>query len=413
MTGRQVIELELSAMAHGGEALGHRQGKVVFVPGAIPGEVVRARVVEDRNRWSRADLLAVLTASPHRIEPPCPYFGTCGGCQWQHIAYEAQLRYKRQVVIQQLQHLGHIQDPPVYPLVGMREPWSYRNHAQFAVTGSGRLGFQAAHSRDVVPIDRCLILHPLLGELRRVLEVDWSDLTRLSLRAGIHTGDRMCIFEAESDEPPALEVDVEVSCVFRLRDGRDIPLIGLDAYHELIRGRRFRVSASSFLQVNTEQAETVIEIIRSYLDPQPDDTLLDVYCGVGSIGLSLADQVGSLIGIEEHPAAVADARANASDTVHVTFMEGDAQAVLSDLREPVSKVVLDPPRQGCGPQVIESLRHLAPRRIVYVSCDPATLARDAVLLAQTGYSLVEVQPVDMFPQTYHIETVSLWQPAVA
>ncbi len=411
MTGRQVIELELSTMAHGGEALGHWQGKVVFVPGAIPGEVVRARIVEDRKRWARADLLRVLTASPHRVEPPCPHFAVCGGCQWQHIAYEAQLCYKRQVVIEQLQHLGHIPDPPVRSPIGMREPWSYRNHAQFAAMGSGQLGFQAARSHNIVPVDRCLVLHPLLSELRRVLEVDWPELVRLALRAGIYTGDKMCIFEAESDEPPALEVDVEVSCVFRLSDGRDIALIGSDSYHELLRHRRFRISASSFFQVNTEQAETILDIARSYLDPQPDDTLLDVFCGVGAIGLSLADQVGSVIGIEEHPAAIADARANACDAANATFLDGAAEALLPRLQERASKVVLDPPRQGCGPQVIGALQRLAPRRIVYVSCDPATLARDAVLLVQSGYNLTEVQPVDMFPQTYHIETVSLWQPA--
>ena len=413
MSGQDVIELELSTMAHGGEALGHWHGKVVFVQGGVPGEVVRARIVQDGKRWARADLLSVLTASPSRVEPPCPHFPACGGCQWQHIAYETQLHYKRQIVVEQLQHLGLVRDPLVRPVIGMREPWSYRNHAQFAADRSLRLGFQAAYSHAVVPVERCLILHPMLNELRHLMEVDWPDLVRLSLRAGIHTGEKMCIFEAESDEPPALEVDVDVSCVFRLHDGRDIVLIGSEAYHELLGDRRFRISASSFFQVNTEMATAVVDAVRSYLDPQPDDTLLDIFSGVGTIGLSLADQVGRVIGVEEDFSAIADARANAGDMADVTFPGGSAEALLPGLQEQVSKAVIDPPRQGCGPQVIEALRRLAPRRIVYVSCDPATLARDAALLVQSGYALAEVQPVDMFPQTYHIETVSLWQPVVA
>jgi 23S rRNA (uracil1939-C5)-methyltransferase len=300
-------------------------------------------------------------------------------------------------------------------------PWFYRNHAQFAAGPAGRmqdqhagasLGFAAAGSQDVVPIERCLLLHPLLDEMYGLLDLDWPELTRLSLRAGIHTGERLVIFEAYDDEIPELEVDVPMSCVFRQRDGTDLTLIGSGVYHEILSGRRYRVSAASFFQVNTAQAETMLDVVRTYLDPHPSDTLLDLYSGVGVIGLSLAEHVDQVIGVEEHPTAVLDADLNAADLAHksaVEWIQGPAEAVLPQLEAEVDKVVLDPPRSGCKPQVVQALLRLSPERIVYVSCEPTTLARDGALLIEGGYHLVDVQPLDMFPQTYHVETVSLWQ----
>jgi 23S rRNA (uracil1939-C5)-methyltransferase len=408
-TGK-VVQLKLETMAHGGEALGRYEGKVVFVPQVVPGEVVRARIVEDRKRWARATLVDVVKLSPQRADPPCPFYGACGGCQWQHIAYEAQLAYKRQVVAEQLQRVGHLERPVVRQTVGMPEPWFYRNHTQFATSESGELGFRAAHSHEVVPVDECILLHPLLDELHAALDVEWPELERVSLRAGIRTGERMIILEIEGDQAPELEAGLPVSCVLRTQDGIDYTLIGSGFYHEVLRGRAYRVSASSFFQVNTEATDVLLESVESYLDPQPDDVLLDAYCGVGTIGLSLLDAVGRVIGIEEHAAAVADARANAEDADHVTVLEGQAETLLPGLGERISKVVLDPPRQGCRPGVLHALAHLRPERIVYVSCDPVTLARDAVSLGESGYGLVEAVPIDVFPQTYHVETVSLWQP---
>lgn len=408
------IELQLDSMAHGGEALGRHEGKVIFVPYAIPGEVVRACVVEERKQWARAVVMGLVEASPQRVEPPCPSFGTCGGCQWQHINYQAQLAFKRQVVVDQLQRLGHIAESPVRPAVGMVEPWFYRNHVQLGISTLGGLGFQAARSHRVVPIARCLIAHPLLGELFPAFDRIPPDVRRVSLRAGIHTGERLCILETEGTEVPALRADLLGSCVLLTGDGREVPLHGEGAYHETLDGKCFRVSASSFFQVNTRQTETLLRAARGYLAPQQNDTLLDVYCGVGTLGLSLLEEVGRVIGVEEHPAAIADAQANAAavgaDASRVSFMQGRAEALLPGLREKVSKVLVDPPRQGCLPQVIEALLRLRPQRLVYVSCDPATLARDAAALTRGGYRLVEVRPVDMFPQTYHVETVSLWEP---
>jgi 23S rRNA (uracil1939-C5)-methyltransferase len=404
-----VIELSMEAMAHGGRALGRRAGKVVFVSGAIPGEVVRVRVVEERKRWMRAEIISLVEASPQRVEPPCPYFGVCGGCHFQHIRYPAQLDYKRQVVIEQLRRIGHLQTPPVLPAIGMDEPWLYRNHVQFSVDEAGRLGFMAVNSHDVIPIDRCLLLHPLLDELYVALDLDWPELTELSLRAGIHSGERMCILETADGLAPDLEVDFPLSCVLRLDDGTDVVLIGQSAYHEVLKGRRFRISAGSFFQVNTAQTEVMLDVVERYLEPGADDVLLDVYCGVGTLGLSVQDRVGRVIGVEEHPAAIADARANAGQATRATFVQGKAEAVLPGLGEHVSRAIVDPPRQGCKPAVLAEITHFNPWRIVYVSCDPATLARDALQLTADGYELIQVQPVDMFPQTYHVETISLWQ----
>jgi 23S rRNA (uracil1939-C5)-methyltransferase len=439
MAKETLINLDLTAPANLGQAMGRHEGKVIFVPGGLPGERVRVQIVEDHKRWARGELLEVLRASPDRVDPPCPYYGRCGGCHWQHARYEAQLAYKHQVVVDQLQRLGRLEAPTVRPPIGsgralgapavegVAGPWFYRNHAQFVAAGSGELGFLAARSHDVVPIERCLLLHPLLDEMHAALDpsgrasgrsLDWPELRRLILRAGIHTGERMCIFEAEAGaapdggapvgEAPELEVDLPISCLLRTRDGGDAVLIGSSVYHEVLKGRTYRVSSSSFFQVNTEQAETLLDAVYAYLDPQPADTLLDLYCGVGVLGLSVADRVGQVIGIEEDGVAIADARANAGSASPVRFMEGKAEVLLAECQETVTKVVLDPPRSGCESAVLDALLRLRPQRIVYVSCDPTTLARDAARLAQGGYVLAEAQPVDMFPQTYHVETVALW-----
>jgi len=410
MRKREIIELRIETMAHGGEALGRHNGKVFFVQEAIPGELVRAEIVEDRRRWARAQLLSVLDASPFRIEPPCPYFGRCGGCQWQHVDYDRQLEYKRQVLLSQLRRLGHLPDALVRPTIGMAQPWHYRNHVQFAQNARGQLGFREARSHQIVAVQHCLLLHPLLEGFygRR----DWKSLQlrQLSLRAGIHTGERLVILETADDLVPEYPGGDEFSCVHRLSDGTHRVLSGEAAYHERLRDRQYHISASSFFQVNTLQAEALLGIIQAYTQPKPSDTLLDVYCGVGAIGLSMHADLGRVIGIEEHPAAVQDARINAQGVDQVTFLQGKAEVVVPELEENISKVVVDPPRSGCKAELIDALVRLAPLRLVYVSCDPATLARDAARLTQDGYELVHIQPVDMFPQTYHIETVSLWQP---
>jgi 23S rRNA (uracil1939-C5)-methyltransferase len=406
------VDLDLVAIAHGGEAVGHHQGKIIFVAGGIPGERVRAEIVESKRDWARARLLEVLAPSPDRIAPPCPFFGLgpgyCGGCQWQHIAYPRQLELKREIVRDQLARLAHLPDVPVHPTRAVGEPFGYRNHVQLVPAGGGHLGYQEHASHRVVPIDHCLLMHPLLDELFLSLDLELPELEKLHLRAGVRTGDQMIVFETVDDEPPHLEVDMPVSCVFLSKDGLALTLVGYGHLMERVGGRELQISAASFFQVNTEGAEALVEVVQGYLEPRSTDTLLDAYCGVGLFGLSLADRVARIIGIEAHPAAAADFRANAQGLPHVELLEALTEEALPRLPGPVHLAVADPPRRGMGREAVESLARLAPRRLAYVSCDPATLARDAAWLIQRGYRLLEVQPVDLFPQTYHVESVALF-----
>jgi 23S rRNA (uracil1939-C5)-methyltransferase len=406
----QTFELNLTAMAHGGSALGRHEERVIFVPYAIPGERVRVELVEARSRWGRGHLLEILEPSPHRVEPPCPYFGPgkCGGCHFQHIAYEAQAEYKREVVVDQLARLGGLRDANVQEIIGAEEPWAYRNHAQFSTTPEGQLGFLTADTHHVVPIAECLILDPLLDELWAALDVEWPQLHRLSLRCGSTSGDRMAIFELNEYEDFDIEVDFPVSCVILLADGEVVVLMGNSYLGEQVAGRDYRISANSFFQVNTAGAEALIALVRQTLAPASSDTLLDLYCGVGLFGLSLADEVGRVIGVEADPSAAADFRHNAQGLDHVELIEGKAQSVLPRLEEQVELLLLDPPRSGAGQDVIDQSVRLQPRRIAYISCEPATLARDARRLAENGFLLQEVHPVDLFPQTYHVESVALF-----
>lgn len=401
------LTLELTDMAYGGEAVGHAAGKAIFVPFGVPGEFVRVEIVQDKGRFARARLLEVLSASPLRIQPPCPHFGTCGGCHWQHLAYEAQLQHKRNIVQNQLQRIAGLPKAVVHPTVGMVEPWHYRNHVQFSVSDSGQLGFMAANSHQVVPIEHCLLLHPLLDELYDALDIELPGLQRLSLRAGTRTGEQMILFEMEGDEPPELEVDLPVSCVLQLSDGSSITLVGSPYLHEQLAEHTYRLSASSFFQVNTLQAEMLAQQVIAYLAPTLDDMVLDAYCGVGTFALQLAQRTKHVVGLESNATAIADAQANAAGLDNVSFLCGAVEELAPALKLESPLVVVDPPRAGLDPQGLQALMRLTPRRIVYVSCDPATLARDIKIMLSAGYRLCEVQPIDMFPQTYHVETVVL------
>ncbi len=400
------LRVELTGMAHGGEALGRHEGKVIFVPYALLGEEVLVEIVQDKGRYARARLLEVVRPSPDRVEPRCPHFGTCGGCQWQHVSYEAQLRFKEQILHDQLERIGEISKPTLKPSLGARDPWFYRNHAQFHLNEEGRLGFLTFRGWEVVPIKVCYIMHPLIDEVFRALDLAFPQLKRVSIKVGTRTGQKLLILEMEEDVIPALEVDEPLSCVEFLSDGTLLTLVGDSHIVEEARGRYFRISAASFFQVNTKQLERLIEVVWGYLAPEGHEVLLDAYCGVGTFGLSLAGEVGQVIGVEESDGTLADARFNAQEGENVEFIGGRVEDILSDLVK-VDVAILDPPRPGCGREVINHLARLAPAKIIYVSCDPATLARDIKRLREGGYHLVEAQPVDMFPQTYHIEAVAL------
>lgn len=400
------IRLQLTGMAHGGEALGRHEGKVIFVPYALPGEEVFVEIVQDKGRYARARLSEVVEPSPDRVEPRCPHFGVCGGCQWQHVAYGAQLRFKEEILRDQLERIGGVSKPPVRPSLGAHEPWLYRNQVQFHLDEEGRLGFLSLGGKEVVPIEVCYIMHPLVEEVFRALDLAFPQLKRLSIRAGTRTGQKLLVLEMKEGVIPALEVDEPLSCVEFLPDGTLLTLVGDSHIVEEVRGRRFRISAATFFPVNTEQLERLIEVVRGYLAPEGHEVLLDACCGVGTFGLSLAGEVSQVIGVEKSNSALADARFNAQNEENVDLIGGRIEDILPDLVK-VDLALLNPPRQGCGRAVIAQLLRLAPDKIVYVSCNPATLARDIKRLGEGGYHLVEAQPVDIFPQAYHIEAVAL------
>ena len=444
----KVIELGLDGMAHGGEALGRYGGKVIFVPFALPGERVRVEVLEEKEHWARARLLALLSASPDRVEPPCPYFGPgrCGGCQWQHIAYPRQAEFKRGIVADQLRRLGRQKDPAVAETIVLADDeglldYGYRNQAQFAAAGDGRLGYRRASSHEVMPIDRCLLLAPPLDDLHAALDISEGSaagppladglsgpapdrpsggspregfvptLRGVRLRAGLNTGQALVLLESAGEAVPELVVEQEVACALLTPRGVQ-PLIGQPWIEEEVAGQRYRVSATSFFQVNTAGAAALVDTVDAYLDAEAGDTLLDAYCGVGLFTVPLAGRVREVIGIESSPSAMEDLAYNARDLGNVTLHEGPVEEVLPALvaqEQHVDLAVIDPPRAGAGPAVLGDLARLGPRRIIYVSCDPATLARDTVTLAGAGYDLREAQPIDLFPQTYHIETVAWFE----
>jgi 23S rRNA (uracil1939-C5)-methyltransferase len=411
------IVLQVTSMAYGGEGVGRWEGKAVFVPYAMPGDEVTAEIVEDRGRYARARLVQITAPSAERVTPPSPHFGpdSCGGCNWQQVSYGAQLAFKAGIVRDQLTRLGRLADPLVRAPLGMDDPWGYRNHLQLVVQAGWQLGYQAAGSHRTVVVTQCPIAHPLVasmvsvpvaGEAWRLpsgLGGAW--VRRAAPRAGVNTGQRLLVLETYN-QPPHVR-GVWPFAVAAEAGTRVVSLAGRAHLEERLGGRVFRYSPRSFFQVNTTQAERLVDLVARYVNPQGDETLLDCFCGVGVFGLLLASRVRRVIGVEESGSAIADARINAKGVANVTFLHGQAQSVLPSLGEPVHAVVLDPPREGCDPAMLKALVGLMPRRIAYVSCDPSTLARDVARLGEAGYALREATPVDMFPQTYHVETVCL------
>ena len=403
------ITLKLDSMAHGGDAIGRHKGRAIFVPYAIPGEQVRAEIIDDRKRYARARLIEVLEPSPARVEPRCPYFGynKCGGCQWQHIEATVQARMKGLVTVDQLQRIGKFESPPVFEPIPDEVGWQYRNHALFRVDPDGRLGFLAARSHDVYPIKDCLILHPLLSQLFQSLDMVYPELEWLELRAGTATSSLMLLLQAREEESPSLEVDFPVSIVQIRHDDAVAPLVGLDYILEHVHDREFRISATSFFQVNSAQAAQLVNIVMGALDLKGHEHVVDAYCGVGLFTAFIAEEASSVTGIEVNPPAVADARHNLAHLDNVTLLEGTVLTMIHEVSRKIDAVLVDPPRTGLEPEVVDALAEHSPERIVYVSCDPATLARDCSRLVKYGYSLEWIQPVDLFPQTYHIENVAL------
>jgi len=403
------FELTLDEMVHGGQTLGRHAGRAIFVPYAIPGERILARLTDDRGRYAFAAGATLLEPSPHRVEPRCPHFGPggCGGCHFQHIDYAAQPGYKRDVVIDQLTRIGGFSDPVVHPTLPSPDAWAYRHHATFHVDAEGSLCFVGTDNQTLIPIEECHIIRPELLDLFYELNLDGiPELDRVRLQSG-SDGDLMAILSTRDDEAPELEVTLPVSINFLLSDNEPVNLIGASHVTYAVRGRRFRVTAGGFFQVNLPQAAALVDLVLARLDLRGGESVLDLYAGVGLFTAFIAERASLVTSVESYPPAVTDADENLADLDNIDLIEGSVEDVLPDLDGPFDAAVLDPPRTGLDVRALDALVAHAPGRIVYVSCEPSTLARDAKRLVKHGYRLVDVQPVDMFPQTYHIECVAL------
>jgi 23S rRNA (uracil1939-C5)-methyltransferase len=407
--GQEII-VTPTALVYGGEALGRLpDGKAVFASFVLPGETARLRVREEKRGHVKTELVEILEPSPQRIAPRCPHFAICGGCHYQHMPYEMQLSAKAEILRDQLQRIGGLEEVPLQPIVPSPEAFNYRNHIQFHLDPQGKLGFQAARSSQVIPITECHLPEPALNEIWPQLDIEpLPGLERVSLRLGMDEEVQL-ILESRDPEPFEFSVeDLPLSAV-HLSPAGMVVLAGSELVGMEILGRSFQVSAGSFFQVNTRLAENLVEHVLQSLPLEPSNTLLDLYCGVGLFSAFLAPKVKKLVGVEVSPDACRDFTANLDEFDNVELYEASVVEVLQSVNFHPEAVLVDPPRSGLDRPVMDALLAQGANRIAYVSCDPATLARDARRLSEAGYRLVQVTPFDLFPQTYHIESLSLWE----
>ncbi|MDK2893896.1 MAG: rRNA (uracil1939-C5)-methyltransferase [Moorella sp. (in: firmicutes)] len=422
-------KVDITGLTHEGAGVGRLQdGLAVFVPGALPGERVKIELVARKKNYALARLLEIEKASPDRVLPPCPEAHHCGGCHLQHLDYRAQLLWKRRLVVEALQRLGGLRDIRVLPVVGMANPWGYRNKVRLHVA-RGRLGFYRPGSHEVVPSSHCPLLPAglleLAREMARLLPGLAPGLKHVTLRQGRATGELLVALEVEAGWPGGKELAVKLAGRFLELVGvvalpfnnsreavEETILYGRDYLEERLGELRFHISATTFFQVNTVQAETLYNQAAAFTSLQGGEEVLDAYCGSGAIALWLSRQAGRVTGVEVVAEAIAYARRNAAlnNITNTRFRAGAAEVVLPRLAGAGYRpevVILDPPRAGCDRRVLAAVAVMAPRRVVYVSCNPATLARDLAYLREAGFTPGPVQPVDMFPHTHHVECCAL------
>jgi 23S rRNA (uracil1939-C5)-methyltransferase len=409
---KKTFDLLLEKLTYGGDTMGRLgDGRAVFIPFGLPGERVRVRLTEEKHSFARGELMEIIEASSKRITPRCIHFGVCGGCHYQNLPYEEQLLAKTEILRDQLMRIGRIENPPVQKMIGCPTPWNYRNHVQFHLTKDGRLGYVGAgttSARGIIPITECHLPEESINSLWPKLEFEPEmNIERVSMRTG-NDEDLMLVLESDSPEPPELEIEAVIS-IAHVYEGSTVIVAGND--HIIIRvfNRDFRVSAASFFQVNTVMAEKMVQHLLAYLAVSSSTTLLDVYCGVGLFSAFLAATCQTVIGIESSESACENFAVNLDEFDNVELYEGFAEDVIPYLEAKPDIVLVDPPRAGLEKRVVDGILKLSPRLIAYVSCDPSTLARDAARLINGGYHLKDVTPFDLFPQTYHIESISIFE----
>lgn len=436
-SGVRVTSLAIESLAYGGDAIAHLEdGRTAFVSGAVPGDVVSVEIVEERERFVRARTLEVVTPSPDRVSPPCPYFGQCGGCSWQHVSYPAQLHAKRRAVVDALSRIGHVIDAEslVAETVPSSLEYGYRNKVELVVdsgTGRPRLGFHRASSAEIIAVDECLLLPKPLrkapkalgGALRYIAGDQDLGLTRVALRVAAHTKDVEVALWGAPGPFPRRAVSTTIGAALKSTSlvrvmtkgpAKERRIAGVEVlsgkghWRERIGGLTMTISAPSFFQVNTRAAEKLVSIVRDALQPDGSDRVLDLYAGAGTFTLPLAQSAGEVVAVESASSAVRDLRRNLETSeLWAEVIGGDAVRELPDVGH-IDSAVVDPPRSGLHPDAARALAATSARTIAYVSCDPATLARDSAALMNCGYRLVSATPVDMFPQSFHVETVAVF-----
>jgi tRNA/tmRNA/rRNA uracil-C5-methylase (TrmA/RlmC/RlmD family) len=420
-------EVEVGPVAHGGHCVARHEGRVLFVRHALPGELVVAEVTEggEESGFLRADAVEVLRPSPDRVTPPCPYAGPgrCGGCDWQHAAPGAQRRLKVAVIAEQLARIAGLTpaeagwDGTVEPAPGDKNVAvpGWRTRVQYAVDGEGRPGLRRHRSHEIEAVDRCLIAAPGVTELG-VEARRWPDVETVEAIAASGSSDRQVVITPRpGGRLPLVELDRPVSVLRVDEQGGVHRVHGRGFVRERAAGHTWRVGSGGFWQVHPTAPDVLVEAVLDGLEPRPGETALDLYCGVGLFAGALADAVGesgAVLGIESGKRAAEDARHNLADFPRVRVEHGTVERILprtgiteSDL------VVLDPPRAGAGRTVVARLAALTPRRIAYVACDPAALARDLAHFATLGYRPRSLRAFDLFPMTHHVECVAILEPA--
>ena len=434
------LELAVGSVTLEGAGVGRVDGFAVFVPGALSGERVRVHVIKVTASYAVAKLLEVMEPSSHRMEPACSVYARCGGCAFGHVSYAEELCIKERQVADALTRLGGLAEAPLRPILGMDAPERYRNKGAFpyAMTDVGpAFGFYAPRSHRLVPVTDCIIEQGAVCRAVSAVKA-WAERYRVqpydertgkgTLRHAVARvtteGELMAVVVTRGDLPHKKEL-TDTLCfahsVYWNRNDKNTNVIFGDSFillsgkptlRETLGGLAFEVSPRSFLQVNPIQTQKLYRAALDLLDPQPDETVADIYCGIGTISLLLARRAGQVVGIEVVPEAVENARENAvrNGIENASFLCANAEDALPRLvaeGQRIDCLIVDPPRKGCDPQVIEAILSSSAHRMVYVSCNPATLARDVKLLTSGGFAVQAVQPVDMFPRCGHVETVAL------
>ncbi len=440
---RDTLVVTIEKIVPRGQGLARVDGYTLFVPGALPGERVRVRITERKRDYARAEILDLLEPSPHRTEPLCPVFPRCGGCQWQMVDYPYQLQLKADILRDAFQRVAHLEILPLAPVRPSPTIWHYRNKLQMPVKrirGRFLMGFYEEGTHYVVDLDHCPVaeerLDHLIKPLKDLLAAEpitvydetrhFGRLRHVILRTGTHTGEVLVVLVTKdwsisrtlADKIVALDPRHIIGIAENRNPERTNRILGQETrrvlgnpyYLERVLDRVFRVSAPSFFQVNTRQLEEILRFLRSRLAEEEITTLVDAYAGVGVFAIGLSDLARRVVGIEVVGPAVVDAQENVerNEAWNVEFIEGRAEDVLLTV-EDMEVLLVDPPRKGLDPYVLQALELRKPRKILYLSCNPVTLARDTRNLVALGYDLQELQPFDLFPHTFHVETLAVFE----